>query len=214
MRDKAIYIVLTATQTNFARCIRYFGRTKYNHASVSLDEGLTRMYSFARPQKYSFFKGRCVRETLDRFTMREGRSVPAVIFRIPVTAYEHRRIKKFIRRIYNDKEYMYNLISVISYPLTHGFPTYKALSCTEFTSLVLKKMGFPMPYKPWSYKPDDLISILGEYTIYKGDLSDYMTDEIKSRNFFEEISFDMFISNLTAAARIILRTAINRKGMT
>lgn len=206
MDQKAIYIVLTTTRTKFAGCIRFFGGTKYNHASVSLDPELTKMYSFARPQQYSFFKGRLVRETLDRFTLGGRYRVPCVVFRIPVTDKQYIRVSGAMRRIYKDPEYMYNLLSVLSYPVTRGFSTYKAFSCIEFTAYILKYLGIPLSDKLWEYKPDDLLDILADFAVFKGDLAEYMTVKTKSRDYFCPVSPYMFFSNLKAAVKIILRT--------
>ncbi|MCD7731418.1 MAG: hypothetical protein LUI05_07985 [Oscillospiraceae bacterium] len=210
MEERFIYIILTATQTRFARCIRYFGGLTYNHASVALDSELTKMYSFARPQQYSFFKGKLVRETLDRFTLGNRYKVPSMVFRIPVTEKQFHHIRHIIHKIYEDPEFMYNLLSVLSYPVTKGFSTYKAFSCTEFTGYILKYVGFPLSEKLWQYRPDDFIDILEDYSVFKGNLADYMTVKTKSKHYFMSVSLYLFFSNLKAALRIIGRTTVFR----
>ena len=54
MENKKIYIVLTRTNTILSRLIGFIEDDEYTHASISLDRGLSQMYSFGR--KYSYWR--------------------------------------------------------------------------------------------------------------------------------------------------------------
>ena len=110
---KYIYIVISQTHTGFAGTIRRFGKIKYNHAAVALDEQMTQLYAFARPKHHALLLGRLVHETLFRYTLGKHSFVDVMIFRIPVTEDQYAWVKDTIYRIKNDKAYIYNLFSVL-----------------------------------------------------------------------------------------------------
>lgn len=205
--QKKIYIILSGTNTRFAKCIRRFGHTKYNHASVSLDKSLSKMYGFARPQHNAIFCGRLVKESADRFTLRKALPVPIMVFEIPVEEEQYDYMVQFIKEIYYDKEYLYNLFSVLSYPVTNGFATYKAYTCVEFVMVVLAYLGFRAEKPFYQYKPDELITLLQEYQIYQGDIRGYV-DEVLSADdsYFAPMSLRVFKWNALNFFSILKRS--------
>lgn len=206
MSIQYIYIVISRTQTRFARCIRLFGGIKYNHTAISLDQELQEMYAFARPQHNAIFLGRLVRETLDRYTLRKNNSVPAVVFRLPVSLEEYENVRNLIEQISGDSEYMYNLFSVLTYPVFRGFSTYKAFNCTEFAAYVLKQLNYPLELPAYRYKPDDLLEIFQEQIVYEGDLRTYMADHEKDDGYFAPFTWKLVYQNLCAMVKIAART--------
>ena len=54
---KKIYIILTFTGTILSRIVRIYTRKEYSHVSISLDQDLTKMYSFGRLNAYNPFSG-------------------------------------------------------------------------------------------------------------------------------------------------------------
>jgi hypothetical protein len=154
------------------------GHVKYNHAAIALDKDLNRLYAFARSKHCNLLSGKLVRENLERYTLRYKYNVDCMIFKVPVTNHEYEIIEKLIHDIHKDKTYLYNLFSVILFPLFHGFTTYNAFSCIEFVMFILKYFtDIETPDKlPCNFKPDELIDILKDYVYYTGDLKDYMAN--------------------------------------
>ena len=204
--QKYIYIVISRTQTGFAKLIRRFGSVDYNHSALGLDPQLTQLYAFARPMHHGIFLGRLVHENLDRYTLRKDRPVPVVIFRIPVTHVQYEGVRKTIRQISEDPEYIYNLFSVLTYPVFHGITRHKAFTCIEFVAYILKELGYPMEDKLSSYKPDDLLKILEPQIIYRGDFRKYMIRHTSDETYFEPFSLHIVYRNLIGMVKIVRRS--------
>lgn len=204
--NKAIYVVISRTQTGFAKWIRRIGGLQYNHSALALDAELSELYAFSRPQHHAIFQGRLVRETLNRYTMDGKIGIPVVVFKLPVLNEDYEKLKREIQEISCDSEYIYNLFSVLTYPFTHGFATYKSYNCTEFVAHVLKDMKYPLPKPAYEYRPDDLIEILKPHLIFDGDLRDYMQCHDTDEQYFERYSFGMAYRNFRGILQIIGRT--------
>lgn len=206
MNQRYIYIVITRTQTKFAKSIRILGRMKYNHASIGLDADLKELYAFSRPSHGAIFQGRLVRETLNRYTLKKDCVVPVAVFQLPVTDEQYHHIHQYVDAVYNDPEYIYNLFCVLTYPFTHGFPIRKAFNCSEFVAHILKGNGFALKLPEYRYRPDDLTEVLKDYMIFEGDLRDYMKCKDIDETYFNHLGFVGQLQNLWALFRIIGRT--------
>lgn len=210
IRDRFVYIMISRTQTKFARCIRKIGRQQYNHASVSLDDNLNEVYAFSRPQHNAVLLGRLVRESLERYTLGRSAEVPVVVFRVPVTEQEYIQISGIIENMLDNTDYMYNLFSVLTYPVTKGFATYKAFTCIEFVAYVMNEIGYLQEKPYWRYKPDDLLTELDEKIVYKGDIRMRMSGDYTGPDYFAPFTPVYMIRSIITLCRLIVRTC-NRK---
>ena len=96
------------------KLIRRFLKGKYNHASISLDENFSQMYSFCRLAVSNPLVGGIIRESMFTLTIGLEDNVPINVYRIPVTLEQYELISKFIYDIYNDVEvYYYNFIQAL-----------------------------------------------------------------------------------------------------
>lgn len=207
-----VYVFISKTSTKFARCIRRFGKIRYNHASISLDEDFKSVYSFARPRHSAVLLGGLVHESVDRYTLHSDDPVPVVVFKLPVTAEAHAAIAKKIRRMQKDPDYMYNLMSVLTFPLLRGFSTYKSFTCVEFVSYILKSYGY-LDKKPcYKYKPDDLLTELADYTEKSCDIRDLFQSGYKfSDAYFCPMTMRMRLKSVRAVFIYFKRMARLRK---
>ncbi len=210
MNQTNIYVLISRTQTNFARCIRALGKVQYNHSSVALDENFEKLYAFSRPQHRSIFLGRLVRETLDRYLLNKNFAIPVVVFKIPVSTEKYDEIRAYMNEIMGDNEYMYNLFSVMTYPITHGFSVYKTFNCTEFAAYILQKIGLELKKPLHQYKPDDFLTILAPYNFYEGDLKEYMVCKDLDAQYFEPYNWNLIKRNFIGLLRIFRRTYIEK----
>lgn len=206
MEKRCIYVVVTRTETKIAKTIRFFGKMNYNHTSIGLDSDLKEMYAFARTQYHTAFKGRLVHESLDRYTLNKNRLVPTEVFEIEVSDEQYETIQKTITQVLKDPEYIYNLFSVISYPITGGFATPKSFHCTEFVIHLLQTIGYPLDKPAYQYRPDDLANALHPHLIFKGDLKDYMKCKDSDESYFERFRLSMLTDNLFAVCKIFMRS--------
>lgn len=210
-KNKSIYIMISQTNTRFAGLVRKFGRTQYNHAAVALDVELEQLYAFARPNHKAVLLSRLVKENVYRYTLGKEKIVDVVIFKIDVTNDQYRWVEKTIEQIYNDKEYIYNLLSVLSYPVSRGFSTYKAFSCIEFAMFILKALNYDIPKPLYRYKPDDLLHLLCGNIWYQGDILEYKPDSEYDQEYFSPWTFQIFWESVVTFAGLLTRTFVPRR---
>lgn len=172
-----VYIMLSQTQTGFAKAIRRVTGDTYSHSSIAFDADLKHLYGFARYKSRVPVVAGLVREYPERFTLNKVDNVPVIIYRIPVTREQYMIGARRVRDVIRDPErYLYNLYAVLTYPAFKGFETYKAYTCSEFVIHVLTLMGVPLNISrpAWKYTPMQLIDVLRDYEmIFQGNLLDY-----------------------------------------
>ncbi len=205
--NKSIYILLSQTQTKFAKAIRKIGKQEYNHASISLDDSFLRVYSFARPQHNAVLLGGLVKESLIRYTLQSTESVPVEVFKISVSEEEYNNIENAINKMANNPEYMYNLFSVLSYPLTKGFCVNNTFTCVEFIAYILQGLGYLNNKRRCQYTPDDLASELSEYCIYKGDVRGCLPNTNDGMDYFAPFTMHLFYLSIKAFFKLVKRTS-------
>lgn len=204
-----IYIVLSRTETGFARTLRRFGNLNYNHAAIAMDAELRELYAFARPEQYGYLTATLIRETTDRYLINAPQGIPILVYRVPVTDVQKSQIREIIWEIMEDPQYQYNLFSVLTYPIFRGFHTYKAFSCVEFIAYLLQKLGYDLRMPTYRCRPDDLRSILVEYIWFDGNLLDYIAEPTCGNNYFCPVTRELIGDTLRNIA-ILLRRSIFR----
>lgn len=198
-KTKYIFIVLTRTNGGIPQIIRTLTGDCYNHASVAFSATPHLLYSFARIHNISPLVGGPVAEYLCRFTHGGQAKVPSSVFAISVTPETYRNARRIVRSIFNDGEYIYNLLSVASYPLLGGFETYKAYSCSEFVAVLLHLIGIDVSGHTSGCRPDDLFHFLQNHPdaqkVWCGDIRGFLKEPRNSPchcdDFFAIPSSDM-----------------------
>ncbi len=205
--DNYIYVMISQTPTKFGRAIRKIGKIHYNHASVAFDSELNTLCSFARQRHAAVLTGKLVKETISRYTLGKCNSVDVVIFKIPASTLQIEQAEKLIADIEADDEYIYNLFSVLFYPLTKGLTVYKAFTCIEFVLFLLHSIGFDFGTdKPLrSYKPDDLLQVLEGYEFFRGNLLDYRNNFPPDGSYFAPFSLKDMKESAVALCRLFAR---------
>ncbi len=209
-----VYIVITRTNGLIPKVIRTFGSTRFNHVSIAFDDELINTYSFARLQYHAPFVGGLVHEYLERYTLGNKSPVPAAVFALSVSAKEFDRISREVDRILGNRDYIYNLFSVASYPLTGGFATNKAYSCAEFVALLLKSLNIGPAIPAHSCRPDDIYALLKETKraslIYSGDIRGCMKttadgETAETEYFFAPFDIRMLYSTMLTLGELARR---------
>lgn len=168
---KYIYVVLTKTDTIVARAIRWVTGAKYSHASLSLDERLCPMYSFARKYINFPFIGTMVKETAGAGVYGKFSKVPCCILKIPVTDDQYHGVKKIINDMWESHQYRYNYIGLVLNYLGVSKHYNNRFFCSEFVYFVLQQNGIIDLGKPPSLvRPQDLLGIKAEI-IYEENLN-------------------------------------------
>ena len=187
-RDYYIYVVLSKTPTKFGGAIRRLAGIEYNHASIAFDSQLKQLYSFARRQYKNPLDAGLVREHFDTFSLRRVAQVDVRIYKIPVTREQYLNGKSRILEIKHDTDgYLYNLFSVLFYPFTKGFETYKAYTCAEFVAHMIRTMGIElMPGKlDCAYTPQAIGDCIHDSLLYEGNLLEYCQMPPRKSIFFD-----------------------------
>jgi len=173
--EKYVYVIISRTPTSMGKIIRKFLKGKYNHASISLDENLSQMYSFCRLAVTNPLVGGIIRESVFTLTIGLKDDVPINVYRIPVTLEQYELISKFIYDIYNDEEvYYYNFIQALGLISKKKHAIYKTYICSEFVMETLRQGGLKLtPLESYKITPTDISGIMGEFIYYSGNLKDY-----------------------------------------
>jgi hypothetical protein len=181
-----IYLVLSRTPSRFGRMIRFISGDSFNHASLAFDKNLSMLYSFGRRKNNIPLNAGLVKEYTERFSLKKVDCVSVRIYKIPVSREQYELGKKRIRQIMKDETYLYNLYSVLFYPIFKGFYTYKAFTCVEFVIDMLKYMKIPVEMDKPSYKylPDDMMEILDYPVFFEGNLLEYECSQINDTGTF------------------------------
>lgn len=183
---KYVYVVLSRTHSTFAKTIRMVTKMKYNHASIAFDRELEHLYSFGRKQSHVPIVAGIVREYPARFSLEKVSCVNAKIYEIPVTKEQYYKGLARIRQIEEDGTYLYNLFSVLTFPVLHGFETYKAFSCSEFVAHMLNYMNIHLKEvkKGYEYTPEDIGKSITGKSIFEGNLLEYCKNESEDEAYF------------------------------
>jgi len=188
--EKYVYVIISRTPTSMGKLIRRFLKGKYNHASISLDENLSQMYSFCRLAVSNPLVGGIIRESVFTLTIGLEDDVPINIYRIPLTLDQYESISKFVFDIYNDEEiYYYNFIQALGLISKKRHTVYKTYICSEFVMEALKQGGIKLTsLESYKITPTDISEIMSEFIYYSGNLKDYpFIQNIKTKE--DEIFF-------------------------
>ena len=184
--EKYIYVVISRTPTFTGKMVRMFLKAKYNHASISLDENLSQMYSFCRFSISNPLVGGIVRESAFTLTLgHDDDDVPIKVYRIPVTIGKYQLISGFIDDTYNDAEiFYYNFLQAIGIISNKKHAVYKTYICSEFVIEALMQGGIQLTsLKPYQITPTDICGIMEQFIFYSGNLEDYpFRQKIKTKD--------------------------------
>lgn len=169
---KKIYIILTFTGTILSRIVRIYTRKEYSHVSISLDEDLTKMYSFGRLYPYNPFLGGFVHEGLDRGTFKRFKKTKTKIYSLEIEEEKYKKLEEIIENIQEKKNlYRFNLIGLLAVTLNVRIKREKCFYCAEFVKYVLEESD--VTSLPEVIKPNDFEQVEGLDVVYKGILKEY-----------------------------------------
>lgn len=106
---KQIFIVITQTGTMLSRILKRITGAEYNHASLSLSQDLTRMYSFGRRHPYNPFWGGFVIESPHAGTFRRFSDTTAIILAVEITEERYAALEATLEAMWARREqFSYN----------------------------------------------------------------------------------------------------------
>lgn len=137
-KERAIYVIVSRTDTNMGRLIRKATRYDFNHVSISFDPSLEPMYSFARVHINEAFAGGFIEESLNRYCMGNKKSLLRV-YKISVSNEKYSRVYNEVKNMYENKEqYVYDLLgAVIGHRRIIERDSYRKYTCLSFATKML-----------------------------------------------------------------------------
>ena len=179
-KTKNLYLVATQSNTLVSRMIRVYTRAPYNHVSIALDEGLEKMYSFARQKPPFAFPAGFMHETMEKSLFGMLDHVPCQVYSIPVTEKQYEDVVKLIGEFEkNINEYRFNIIGFATMILQMKLRRKRHFMCSQFVSYILTECDVMDFNKDYSIvKPDDIRCRKDMTLVYEGNLKQYIKEMI------------------------------------
>ena len=170
---KKIFIVLTYTGTFPAKIVKFWTRKAYSHVSISLDENLTKMYSFARLGQYNIFNAGFLHENIHKGIYKRFQNTEALIGYIEVSNRQYKRIEKDIQKMEQEKDkYRFNIIGFLAVTIRRKRQRKNYFYCAEFVKYLLNE-AYINNELPDIIIPTDFQKLKDLKYVYKGKLKDY-----------------------------------------
>ena len=162
--QKFIYVVFVKALTGLGKFSRMFSEYEYTHIAVSLDESLEDFITFSRKAHNAPFMAGFMHERREHYAFGEHKKVKVKVYRLPVSLVKFGKIQDYIRKIEEDDAYIFNLYGMITMPLLHGLPIYKAHNCMSFVSKIIELSGAVRMQKPfYKYNIPDMDKLLSGF---------------------------------------------------
>lgn len=171
-KQEYVYIVLIKALTGLGTVGRKITKYEYTHIALSMDEKLDDFITFSRKKHYSPFESGFMHETRDCYIFGSNEKVKIKAFKLPVQKENLNKINIYIRKIEKDPEYIFNLYSMITMPIIHGFRIYKTHNCMSFIGKIIElSQVVPMDKRYYKYSIKDMDELLGNYLYYEDYIS-------------------------------------------
>ena len=207
---KNIYIVLPRSETFIAKIARKITRYEYSHVTISLEDSLETFYSLSRIYNKAPIISGFVKESRADLSSRKNVDLKCKIFKIKTSDEKYKEIVKYIKKIEEDKKYMFNYISMILVTINNGCKINKAHNCCEFVSIVLDKLDVIKFDKPgYKFTPKDFDEKLSKkYFYFEGYLK---ANNYKKNIYFKNIKIvKKYIYSIRLIIEIVYRLIFKR----
>lgn len=196
MGDNNIYIVNSYTNTFPGKMIRLRASMKfwnrydgdeYSHVSLSRDNKLNNMFSFARKEINNPFNSGLIRESIyeKMFILNPTKSKIAVM-KLPVTKTQYDSIEEIMNYYWSIRDDLgFNFVGLASMLFcARGVESKNNYFCSQWVATVLKEAGVEIfdNKEPYDIRPFDFYCTLKEHIIYEGLTINYDSNKIVEEN--------------------------------
>ncbi len=206
---KDIYIVLIKAHTGLGGAARWLTGYPYTHIAVSLDGSLRDFISFSRRYHNFPFEAGFTHEYRDYYAFGDHADFGAKVFKLNVGEQAYRKILAFI----DEREkggYLFNLFSMATMPLLHGFRIAGAENCMSFTAQIIELSGVTELKKPyWKYSIKDMDELLSAYLFFEGKITKRPTDQ--HPDYMEGFSMGRYFKGMAKLVFPLIKRLITRK---
>lgn len=169
----SVYLLLTRTDTLFARAMHGTTHARYTHVSLALDAGLERMYSFARRRDAMPLPAGFVREDLHGGVYGRCGGADSLVLELEVSERAYRRIEQRLTAMERQKErYEYSVmgLALAGMGIAHERPG--KYFCSQFVAETLEQAGaLKLPCHPSLVRPQDFTRLRPCRVVYQGPLA-------------------------------------------
>lgn len=207
-----VYIVLTNSNSLMSKTIGKFTGSIYNHASISFDLNLDRMFSFGFSEK-DMTPGFAIEDIDTTFMnnkLRFNRSTMGCqVYAVAVTEKQSTKMRFKINEYLSLKHKMkYNFTGLFGYLLNKPMTRDNKMVCSEFVDSLLKFSDIDLTKKNSALvRPVDFanVDIDSVKLIYEGYLSDYKSNSVqrKADKFLSEYKKGDYTSHLNESEDLI-----------
>lgn len=181
---KSIYILLTRSSTCISKIINLTTSDKYTHASISFEETLEPMYSFAR--KYVNFPlpaGLRI-EPLHTGFFKKHSHIPCALYELRVPDEVYESAKRDVENIMEEaSKYYFSVIGLVLCRLNIPLRRKYRCFCSEFVSEILSRSNaLPLPKAPSLMRPNDYTEIPDLFCKYEGILHNLINRPKKEKS--------------------------------
>lgn len=175
INNRTIYIVLSQTNTYPARAIHFYTKEPYAHASISFDDDLEEMYSFARKGIYNPFNAGFIREDIDSGVFGRFSSTVCCVYELQINNKQYYDLRKEINIFIRNKDnYSYNYLGLLGAAFNIPIKPKQKYFCSQFVAYMLEQSGINIFDKDYRViKPKDIRVSPYLNPIYQGRLSEY-----------------------------------------
>lgn len=174
-KKKKIYIVVSQTGTILSRIIKVVTGDAYNHASISMDCNMRKMYSFGRKHPYNPIWGGLVMESPRFGTFKRFSGTQAVILCLTVDEEQYEQIEEYLKWMYNNRaNYHYNYIGLFLALFHKPYKHKNWYYCSEFVREILARFNVASEEMfEEIIKPVHFLNLPEANVVYRGRLADY-----------------------------------------
>lgn len=185
-KQEYVYIVLIKALTGLGKVGRKITKYEYTHIALCRDEKLDDFITFSRKKHYSPFDSGYMHETRDCYIFGNNEKVKVKVFKLPVKNENLDKINTYIRTIEEDSEYIFNLYSMLTMPIIHGFRIFKAHNCMSFIGKIISLSEVvSMDKGYYKYTIKEMDELLSEYFYFE----DYISKcKEENKNYMDKIS--------------------------
>lgn len=176
--SKRLYVVLSQTGTLLSRIIKLFTKAEYNHASISLFDDLSLMYSFGRVNPYNPFIGGFVTESPNFGTFKRFSKTKVLVIAFDVTEEKYYDMLNTLQIMYKTKKkFGYNYLGLYLAAIKVHRAKKNCYYCSEFVRWFLQKYGIKGAEKLNGIAyPTEFLTMPDFYDIYCGKLTEFKMD--------------------------------------
>ena len=196
--DKKIYLVISHYKSPFGDTVRAVTGGYYNHAGLSLDKKLDKMYTYSR--RTSMNEGRVLGgfavESFSDFKHGKTDDIDIKVIACDVTKDQFDYVKErmnFLSKNISKTHYnFFNLLtSAFKIPINDNLSSDLISICSVFVATVMKAIGHPVSGKPVNLvTPDDIAScdsMSGFRSVYIGGVDKFTTGESEHFYFYHMV---------------------------